>query len=264
MNTLLAGKSALINGGAGGLGAASARRLAELGAGVVIFDLDGDRAGALAEEIGANAVAIAGGQSDDAVVAAAIAAAKELGEFTINVNAAGSQIRTPSMVTNDGSPHDLELFKSMFEMHVFGPFNVSRLSAASFAQNTPDVDAQRGIIINTASVSAYDGQRGQVAYAGSKAAIAAMALTMSRELAHLGIRSNAIAPGPIWTPRLSSAPKEIHDRLLEHVAFPKRFGKAEEYATLVEAMVRTPFLNGQTIRLDGGTSTGLSSLASDS
>lgn len=257
----LKGRSAVISGGAGGLGAATSRRLAQLGVGVVIFDPNGANAEALAKDIGAKAVALAGDQNSDADVAEAIAAAKALGTFSIAVNAAGVAIPTPSVATPDGVPHDMDIFKEMIGMHVFGPFNVARLSAAAFAANAPDADGQRGVIVNTASTGAYEGQAKQVAYAAAKAGIAGMTLAMARDLSEIGVQVNAIAPGPIKTPRFDRAPPEFQSKMIENIPFPKRLGHAEEYATLVEMIVRTPFLNGQTIRLDGALATPLMAMS---
>lgn len=256
----LAGRSAVVSGGAGGLGGATARRLAELGVGVVVFDPNADGAAATAAEIGERAIAIAGDQNNDADVEAAIDAARRLGTYSINVNAAGVIIRTPRTVSIEGVPHDMDSFRAMVEMHVYGPFNVSRLSAAAFAGNTPDAEGERGVIINTSSTAAYEGQKRQAAYAASKGAIASMTAPMARDLADLGVRVNAIAPGPILTPRLAAAPEELKRELATNVAFPKRLGRGDDFALLVEAIVRNPFLNGQTIRLDGALSTPLTEM----
>ncbi|MGR4866087.1 SDR family NAD(P)-dependent oxidoreductase [Caulobacter sp. LARHSG274] len=253
----LAKCSALINGGAGGLGGATARRLVELGVGVVVFDPDGDRARSLAEALGERAIAVVGDQNVDADVEAAIAAARTLGIFSICVNAAGAVFVTPPVADADGAPHPMGLFEEMVRNHLFGPFNVSRLSAAAFAGNAPDADGQRGVIVNTASTAAYDGQARQAAYAASKGAIVGLTTSMARDLAAIGVRACAIAPGPIMTPRLSGAPPALQQRLIADVAFPKRLGRPEEYGLLVEAIVRNPFLNGQVIRLDGAMSTQL-------
>jgi NAD(P)-dependent dehydrogenase (short-subunit alcohol dehydrogenase family) len=252
--------SAVVNGGAGGLGGATARRLVELGVGVVVFDPDGERARALAAELGDKAIAVAGDQINDADVEAAIATARTLGVFSICVNAAGALLSTPATADAAGKPHEMALFEAMVRMHLFGPFNVSRLSAAAFAGNTPDADGQRGVIVNTASTAAFEGQARQVAYAASKGAIAGMTAPMARDLAAIGVRVCAIAPGPIMTPRLGSAPPELQQQLIADVAFPKRFGRPEEYGLLVEAIVRNPFLNGQVIRLDGAMSTRLAAI----
>jgi NAD(P)-dependent dehydrogenase (short-subunit alcohol dehydrogenase family) len=253
--------SAIVSGGAGGLGGATSRRLAQLGVGVIIFEPERRRATALAEEIGGHAIAVQGDHNNDADVANAIEVARGLGTFAINVNAAGISIPTPAVANADGVPHDMGIFREMIDLHLMGPFNMSRLCAAAFAANEPDEDDQRGVIVNTSSISATDGQARQVAYAGAKAAIAGMALAMARDLAPIGVRVNAIAPGPIWTPRLAGAPEEIKAELIRNVAFPKRFGHAWEYASLVEMILRTPFLNGQTIRLDGAMSTPLAAMS---
>ncbi|CAN7635532.1 SDR family NAD(P)-dependent oxidoreductase [Phenylobacterium sp. LjRoot225] len=249
--------SAIVSGGAGGLGGATLRRLVELGVGVVVFEPDGARASALARELGDRVVALEGDHNNDQDIAAAIAAARKLGVFSINVNSAGVSIPTPVTADIEGAPHDMQVFRSMIDLHLMGPFNMSRLCAAAFASNAPDADGQRGVIINTSSTAAFDGQPNQVAYAAAKAGIAGMTLAMARDLAAIGVRSCAIAPGPIWTPRLAGASDELKAELVRNIAFPKRFGRAEEFASLVEAILRTPFLNGQTIRLDGALSTPL-------
>lgn len=254
------GHSALVSGGAGGLGGATARRLVELGMGVIIFEPDGERAEAFARELGPKAIGLAGDHNDDAAVEHAIAEARKLGTFCVNVNAAGVAMKTPPTASPDGVPHDMGIFRQMMELHLFGPFNMSRLAAASFAGNEPDEDGQRGVIINTASTAAFDGQARQAAYAAGKSGIVGMTTAMARDLAPIGVRACAIAPGPIWTPRLAGAPEELKAALVANVAFPKRFGRAKEYASLVEAILRTPFLNGQTLRLDGAMSTPLTSM----
>lgn len=253
--------SALVSGGAGGLGGATSRRLVEMGVGVVIFEPELERAKALADELGGRAVPFAGDHNSEEDVLAAIEEAKKLGTFSINVNSAGVAIQTPPTATADGVPHDMRTFREMLDLHLMGPFNMCRLSAAAFAANAPDEDGQRGVIVNTSSTAAYDGQGRQAAYAAAKAGIAAMTLTMARDLAPIGVRACAIAPGPIWTPRLAGAPQSLLDELTSNIAFPKRFGRPEEFASLVEAILRTPFLNGQTIRLDGALSTPLTQFA---
>lgn len=259
MSAPFAGQSALVCGGAGGLGGATARRLAELGMAVVVFEPEGDRAAAFADEIGG--IGAAGSHLDDAAILAAIKAAQAHGRFSLAVNAAGVAIAAPAVADPSGQPHDMQVFRDMIDLHLMGPFNVSRLCAAAFATNDPDEDGQRGLIVNTASTAAFDGQARQAAYAAGKAAIVGLTTSMARDLAAIGVRANAIAPGPIWTPRLAGAPEAILQALTANVAFPRRFGQPQEYASLVEAMLRTPFLNGQTIRLDGAMSTPLTSFA---
>lgn len=255
--------SALVSGGAGGLGGATSRRLAQLGVGVVIFEPELSRAQALADEIGAaggRATPFAGDHTAEADVQAAIAAAQALGTFAINVNSAGIAIPTPATANAEGTPHDMDVFRQMIELHLMGPFNMSRLCAAAFAANAPDADGQRGVIVNTSSTAAQDGQGKQVAYAAAKAGIAGMTTAMARDLAPIGVRACAIAPGPILTPRLAGASDALKAELTRNIAFPKRFGRPEEFASLVEAILRTPFLNGQTIRLDGALSTPLTDM----
>lgn len=253
--------SAIVSGGAGGLGGATSRRLVALGVRVVILEPELARAKALADELGGRAVAFAGDHTNEADVLRAITRAQELGAFTINVNSAGVSIPTPPTADAAGTPHDMQVFRDMIELHLMGPFNMSRLCAAAFAGNAPDADGQRGVIVNTSSTAAWDGQGRQVAYAAAKSGIAAMTLAMARDLAPIGVRANAIAPGPIWTPRLAGASDALKAELTRNIAFPKRFGQPEEFASLVEAILRTPFLNGQTIRLDGAMSTPLTEMS---
>jgi NAD(P)-dependent dehydrogenase (short-subunit alcohol dehydrogenase family) len=252
--------SAVVTGGAGGLGGATTRRLVKLGVAVVIVEPEESRARELASELGPRAVPFAGDHNSEDDILAAIALAQQLGTFSINVNAAGVALSAPLMASPGGKAHDMQTFRDMIELHLFGPFNVSRLCAAAFAANSPDEDGQRGVIVNTSSTAAYDGQATQVAYSAAKAGVAGMTLAMARDMAAIGVRACAIAPGPILTPRLAAAPEGLKAELTKNVAFPKRFGHAEEYASLVEAIIKTPFLNGQTIRLDGALSTPLSQM----
>lgn len=257
---IFAGSSALVTGGAGGLGGATSRRLVELGVAVVIFEPEIARAAQLSDELGDLARPFAGDHTSEDDVKAAIALAQTLGTFSINVNSAGVAIPGQPTASADGVPHAMAMFREMVEMHLFGPFNVSRLAAAAFAGNAPDADGQRGVIVNTASTAAYDGQGRQAAYSAAKSGIVGMTLAMARDLAPIGVRANAIAPGPILTPRMAQAPQSLQDELTRNVAFPKRLGHAEEFASLVEGILKTGFLNGQTIRLDGALSTPLTAM----
>jgi NAD(P)-dependent dehydrogenase (short-subunit alcohol dehydrogenase family) len=250
------GRSAIVAGGAGGLGGATVRRLVGAGAGVVVLDPDHERASALATELGAKAVAVAGGSNDDDAVADAIASASELGTFSIAVSATGVVIPSQPLVGKDGAVLSKDVLQANFELHVAGPFNLARLSAAAFAANEPDADGQRGVIVQTASISAFDGQMTMVPYAAAKGAIVSMTLPMARDLAPLGIRVCAIAPGAFLTPRLSSP--QVQELLVQDVAFPKRVGQPDEYASLVELIVTNPYLNGEVIRIDGGARLGKS------
>jgi NAD(P)-dependent dehydrogenase (short-subunit alcohol dehydrogenase family) len=245
----LQGRSAVIAGGAGGLGSATARRLAALGTGVVILDPDADRAKALVEELGDKAAAVTGSSTDDETVTAAIAAAKALGVFSVAVSATGVIIRSPRLVSADGTPMPKEVLLANLDLHVLGPFNLARLSAAAFAANEPDGDGQRGVIVQTASVSAFDGQARMVPYAAAKGAVVSMILPMARDLGPIGVRVCAIAPGAIATPRLSDP--RLQEVLAAGNAFPPRVGRPAEYALLAEAIIRNPYLNGEVIRLDG-------------
>jgi NAD(P)-dependent dehydrogenase (short-subunit alcohol dehydrogenase family) len=247
----LRGRSALVTGGAGGLGAATVRRLAEIGAGVVVFDRDAERAKALAAELGNRAVAVCGDVTDDADVSAAIEAARSLGTFSLLVNVAGGGVGGGRIVGRDGTPHDKGAFLATMEMNAVGTFNVTRLAAAAMARNEADESGQRGVVVNTASIAGMEGQTGQLAYAAAKAAILGMTLPMARDLAPLGIRVCAIAPGTMGTPIMLSVPEQMRQRLVESIVFPKRMGHPEEFALLVESIARNPYLNGENIRLDG-------------
>ena len=249
--TSLEGRSAIVAGGAGGLGGATVRRLAELGAGVVILDPNEDGGRALADEIGTNAVTIVGDSNDDAAVNDAIAAAQGLGRLSIVNSATGVVIRSPRLVARDGTVMPKDVMQANLDLHVLGPFNLARLTAAAIADNEPDGDGERGVIVQTASISAFDGQTTMVPYAAAKGAIVSMTLPMARDLAPLGIRVCAIAPGAFLTPRVSSP--QVQALLAEDVVFPPRLGHADEYAMLVEAIVANPYLNGEVIRLDGAT-----------
>lgn len=247
----LEGRSAVIAGGAGGLGGATVRRLVARGVGVAILDPDVDGAAALVAELGDRVVAVAGDSNDDDAVAAAISAAQSRGVFSLAVSATGVVIRSPRLVSSDGTPMPKEVLLANLQLHVTGPFNLARLAAAAFTANEPDEDGQRGVIVQTASISAFDGQVTMVPYAAAKGAIVAMVLPMARDLAPIGVRVCAIAPGAFATPRLSSP--QAQEMLLQDILFPKRLGKPEDFALLVESIVANPYLNGEVIRLDGAT-----------
>ena len=247
----LNGRSALVTGGAGGLGAATVRHLHGLGVRVAVFDRDAERASALASELGATTVAVAGDVNDDTDVAAAIEGARSVGTFSLVVNVAGGGVGGGRTVGRDGAPHAKESFEATMAMNAFGTFNVSRLAAAAMTANEPDAEGQRGVIVNTASIAGIEGQTGQLAYATAKAAILGMTLPMARDLAPIGVRVCAIAPGTMGTPIMLSVPDEMRAHLEASIVFPKRMGKPEEFALLVESIARNPYLNGENIRLDG-------------
>jgi NAD(P)-dependent dehydrogenase (short-subunit alcohol dehydrogenase family) len=247
----LSGRSAIVTGGAGGLGAATVRRLAEVGVGVAIFDRDKERADALAAELGTTTVAVGGDVNDDGDVDAAIAAARSVGTFSLVVNVAGGATGGGRTVGRDGTPHDKQTFVATMEMNAFGTFNVTRLAAAAMAENEPDEHGQRGVVVNTASIAGIEGQTGQLAYSAAKGAIIGMTLPLARDLAALGVRVCTIAPGTMGTPLMLTVPAAMRDHLTESIVFPKRMGRPEEFAQLVESIACNPYLNGEVIRLDG-------------
>jgi NAD(P)-dependent dehydrogenase (short-subunit alcohol dehydrogenase family) len=247
----LEGRSALVTGGAGGLGAATVRVLVGAGVGVAIFDRDEPRAAALAKDLGASTVAVGGDVNNDDDVATAIDAAGTVGTFSVVVNVAGGGVGGGRTVSRDGAPHDKESFVATMEMNAVGTFNVTRLAAAAMAGNEPDEHGQRGVVVNTASIAGMEGQTGQLAYAAAKAAILGMTLPLARDLAALGIRVCAIAPGTMGTPIMLSVPDAMRENLESSIVFPKRMGRPEEFALLVESIARNPYLNGENIRLDG-------------
>jgi NAD(P)-dependent dehydrogenase (short-subunit alcohol dehydrogenase family) len=244
----LTGRSAIVTGGAGGLGAATVRHLVSLGVPTVIFDVaDGSE---LERELGKSAVAITGSVLDENDVGHAIDAAKELGTFSIVVNVAGGGIAARTL-GRDGTPHDLDAFRRVVELNLVGSFNVTRLAAAAMGANEPDESNERGVVVHTASIVAFDGQIGQVAYAAAKGGLVGLTLPMARDLAAVGIRVMTIAPGTIGTPLMMSVPAEMRDGLVANVPHPHRLGDPEEFAMLVEHIVRNAYLNGTTIRIDG-------------
>jgi NAD(P)-dependent dehydrogenase (short-subunit alcohol dehydrogenase family) len=246
----LTAASAIVTGGAGGLGAAAARHLVGLGVGVVIVDLDGDRARDLAAQLGPSAVAVPGDVTADTDVLHAIDAARSLGALSIVANVAGGGTRPARTVSRDGAPHDKATFVATVARNAVGTFNVTRLAATAMAENPPDDDGQRGVVVNTGSLAGLEGQAGQVAYAAAKAAILGMTLPLARDLAPLGIRVCAIAPGTFGTDVMLSASPRLQDALVASIVFPHRMGRPVEFALLIEAIIRNPYLNGENIRLD--------------
>mmetsp|Transcript_14182 Transcript_14182/g.42609 ORF Transcript_14182/g.42609 Transcript_14182/m.42609 type:complete len:251 (+) Transcript_14182:112-864(+) len=240
---------ALVTGGALGLGRATVERFLKQGGKACIFDMS-DAGDAVAKELGSSAIFAKGDVRDEADVQAAIDAARTaFGRLDVAVSCAG--IAPPARVLGKKGPHKLELFADVLNVNVVGTFNVCRLAAAAMASNEPGADGLRGVLVNTASIAAFDGQVGQVAYAASKAAVAGMTLPMARDLARTGVRCVTIAPGLFNTPMMEGLPPHIKDELAAAVPFPSRLGDPAEYAKLVEAIVDNPMLNGETIRLDG-------------
>ncbi len=243
------GTSAIVTGGASGLGAGTARALAAAGAKVAIFDMNMDGANQVASEIGG--VAIECDVSDAGSAEAAVAAARDAhGAAAICVNCAG--IGTAHRIVGRDGPIDLEDYARVIRVNLIGTFNVLRLAAADMAGREPNADGERGIIVNTASVAAYEGQIGQAAYSSSKGGIVGLTLPAAREFARSGIRVLAIAPGLFATPMLRGLPQDVQDNLAATLPFPSRFGTPEEYAKLVLHMVDNPILNGEVVRLDSG------------
>jgi NAD(P)-dependent dehydrogenase (short-subunit alcohol dehydrogenase family) len=245
---ILSDTSAVITGGASGLGEATARFFASQGAQVTLLDLDVEKGEAVAAELGGTFVKT--DVTDEASVKAAIETAKsKLGQITAAVNCAG--IAPASKTVGRDGAHPLGLFRKTIDINLVGSFNVARLAAKAMAENTPEADGARGVIINTASIAAMDGQTGQAAYAASKGGIVGLSLPMARDLARLGIRVMAIAPGIFRTPMLIGLGQEIMDGLAKDVTCPTRLGDPMEYARLAGFIVECGYLNGEVIRLDG-------------
>ena len=244
----LAETRAIITGGASGLGAATARHFREHGAEVTVFDFDAEKGQALADEIGAEfaTVDVTDAGSVTTALEAAVAA---MGTPNVLVNCAG--IATAERILGKKGAHQLESFRRTIDVNLVGTFNTLRLVAEAMAANPPDSDGARGVVINTASVAAFDGQIGQAAYAASKAGIAGLSLPAARDLARAGIRVIAIAPGVFLTPMLEGLGDEIKEALAADVTFPKRLGDPAEFAALAAFIVECGYLNGETIRLDG-------------
>jgi NAD(P)-dependent dehydrogenase (short-subunit alcohol dehydrogenase family) len=242
------GAGALVGGGASGLGAATARQLAAMGAVVTIADIDAARGEALAAEIGGSFAAT--DVRDEAQVQAAVDQAAEAGGgLRIAVSCAGTG--SGEKVAGSRGPHALASFERVIAINLIGTFNVLRLSATAMLAGEPDEAGERGVIVCTASIAAFEGQVGQIAYSASKGGVVGMTLPAARDLAPSGIRVVTIAPGLFDTPLLATVPEEMRERLGKTVPFPPRLGRPEEYARLVEAIVANPMLNGETIRLDG-------------
>ena len=241
---------AMIVGGASGMARATAERIAAAGGSVAILDRPGSGGAAVATAIGG--VFFECDVTDFAGTEAVIAAAVEaLGGLDVAVNTAGGGIGAKT-IGKDGSPHDLDAFRQVVDLNLVGTFNLNRLQAFHMSKNEPNEDDERGVIINTASIAAFEGQIGQVAYGAAKAGIAGMSLTMARDLGSLGIRVNAIAPSLFDTGATKGLPDEFRAPLTKDAAFPKRMGHPDEYARLAVAIIDNPMLNGGTIRLDGG------------
>lgn len=242
---------AIITGGASGLGEATVRRIAESGGKAAIFDLNAERANQLIEELGEESVVYMETDVTDAgqVERNVKTAVEQFGAVNLIVNCAG--IGTPGKVLSKGTPIALDQFEKVIKVNLIGSFNVIRVAAAAMQKNEPNEEGERGVIISTASVAAYEGQIGQAAYSASKGGVVSMTLPIARELARDGIRVMAIAPGLMETPMVEGLPDAAIASLSAAVPFPARLGKPAEYAQLVESITANSMLNGETIRLDG-------------
>ncbi|MGR3759092.1 3-hydroxyacyl-CoA dehydrogenase [Roseobacteraceae bacterium NS-SX3] len=244
----LAQTCAVVTGGASGLGEATARHFAENGAKVTILDRDADRGTKVAEDIGGHFVQT-DVTSEESVSAAIAEAVEKMGKINACVNCAGIAYGIKT-VGKDG-PHPLDAFQRTIDINLVGTFNVARLASAEMAKNDPDEDGARGVIINTASIAAFDGQKGQAAYAASKGGVVGMCLPMARDLASLGIRVMTIAPGIFMTPMLAGLPEEVQQQLAADVPNPPRLGDPAEYGRLAGFIAEMGYLNGEVIRIDG-------------
>lgn len=241
---------ALVTGGASGLGEATVRRLCALGAKVCVLDLSEENGQKLAKELGKQVIFCKADICDESTVNSALTQTiSEFGSLNILVNCAGTG--TPKKVLENEGPHSLALFSKVIQVNLVGTFNVLRLAAEKMITNCQNEEGERGVIINTASIAAFDGQIGQASYSASKGGIVGMTLPIAREFARYGIRVVTIAPGLFKTPLLMTLPEKVLDALGKMVPFPNRLGNPVEYAQLAESIITNPMLNGTTIRLDG-------------
>lgn len=246
-------KVAVVTGGASGLGRAAAELLINSGGTVVIFDMNVSAGEQAVAELGASSchfmqLDVSNGPDVEAAFATIL---ENLGRVDICVNCAGIGIAAKT-VDREGQPHSLDLYRKVIEVNLIGTFNVSRCAAAAMAKNEPDEKTERGVIVNTASIAAFDGQMGQVAYAATKGGIVGMTLPMARDLSKQGIRVNTIAPGVMATPLMLAAPQNVQDGIVANIPFPQRLGAPSEFGQLVVHITENSYLNGETIRLDGG------------
>ncbi len=242
--------TAIVTGGASGLGAAAVRRIVNGGGNAVILDVQQEKGNALAVELGGNALfCLTDVTSEDSVNTSIATARERFGGLHFCVNAAGSG--WVERTVSKSSPHLLGTFEQILRLNLIGTFNVASKAAFAMSANTPDVSGERGVIVNVSSTAAFDGQIGQVAYAASKGAVVGMTLPMARDLSGLGIRVVTVAPGLFNTPLLAMLPDEARNALNASVPFPRRIGEPEEFALLIEQIILNPYLNGEVIRLDG-------------
>jgi NAD(P)-dependent dehydrogenase (short-subunit alcohol dehydrogenase family) len=248
----LKNKVAVITGGASGLGRATVERFVAAGAKAAIFDLDEEQGAALAKRLGDDVIFCAVNISDDAMIAAGIEAViQAFGAIHICVNCAGRGGGATKTVGRDGR-FPMDLFREVINVNLVGTFSVLTQAAEKMALNDPDADGERGVIINTASIAAYEGQKGQVAYAASKGGIVSLTLPVARDLAYFGIRNVTIAPGLFATPILQGISEEVKQDLAKSIPSPSRLGDVSEFSALAQHIVNNPYINGETIRLDAG------------
>ncbi|MDH3351661.1 MAG: SDR family oxidoreductase [Gammaproteobacteria bacterium] len=246
----LASAKAVITGGASGLGFATAQRVIDAGGQVVLLDINDDQGASGAAKLGARASFVNTDVSNEASVKEAVRQANEtMGGITLAVNCAG--IATAGRTLGRDGPWPSELFNKVIQVNLVGSYNVTKEAAAFMQHNEPTPDGERGVIISTASIAAFEGQIGQAAYSASKGGIVGMMLPLAREFAQFGIRVNTIAPGVFLTPMVAGMPEEVQESLGKQVPFPPRLGRPEEYADAVEFIYQTAMVNGETIRVDG-------------
>jgi len=241
---------AVVTGGASGLGLASARRIVGAGGQVVLLDINDDQGEAMAAELGDRAAYINTDVADEASVRAAVGKANEImGGITLAINCAG--IATAGRALGREGPWPTEMFNKVIQVNLVGTFNVTKEAAAFMQQKDPNDEGERGVVISTASIAAFEGQIGQAAYSASKGGVVGMMLPLAREFAQFGIRVNTIAPGVFLTPMVAGMPEEVQESLGKQVPFPPRLGRPEEYANAVQFIYETAMVNGETIRVDG-------------
>jgi NAD(P)-dependent dehydrogenase (short-subunit alcohol dehydrogenase family) len=249
--------SVIVSGGAGGLGEATVRRFAAAGVATVIADLADERGQALATELGAHVRYVRTDITDELQTGAAIEAARELGELRVAVAAHGAGAAVGRVVGRDGAPLELDGFRRTIDSYLTGTFNLLRMAAAAMAGHAADDSGLRGVVVNTASIAAYEGQVGQAPYAAAKAGVVGLTLAAARDLAPVGVRIVSIAPGTFFTPAFRMSEEDAEARWGASVPLPKRMGRPDEYAALVEHIVANDYLNGEVIRLDGAQRFGL-------
>ncbi|WP_213575712.1 SDR family oxidoreductase [Rhodococcus sp. USK13] len=249
--TNLSGTSAIVTGGAGGLGEAVVRGLHAAGASVVIADLADDKAKLLADELGESVVYSRTDVTDSESVAATIETASRLGTLRYAVITHGGWGVAERIVNRDGSPASLEGFAKTLDLYLTGTYNVLRLASAEIAKNEPNADGERGAVVQTASIAGYEGQIGQSAYAAAKAGVIGLTIAGARDLSSVGIRLNTIAPGTMHTAMMESVGEEALQKFCANVPFPKRLGKPEEFADLALTLLTNGYINGEVVRLDG-------------